>query len=231
MPAVFLSLILLLAPGQAPASDAKDVRTIYLALLSKGAAWTSVAAPELQRLQQAHVDYLSKLAMTGQIVANGPIGDEGDLRGVVLFTAVGLDEARQLMSDDPAVKATRLAADVIALSVSSQLFVVDAGKDDTPVRQFVIGLLNAQPGAGEDSGPDAGRAAYLLRLRDSGLLVFAADATDRRRRGLLVFASDNAAAVKALAADDPAVKAGRVAIEWHTWFAPDGVMRIAKTGS
>ena len=41
----------------------------------------------------------------GKLVGAGPIAQDGDLRGIVLFSGVTLDEAKALAEQDPKVKA------------------------------------------------------------------------------------------------------------------------------
>lgn len=57
-------------------------------------------------LQQQHLAYLSGLREQGLIALNGPVrgGDSTGFRGMTIYT-VGVDEARELASDDPAVRA------------------------------------------------------------------------------------------------------------------------------
>jgi uncharacterized protein YciI len=69
------------------------------------------AAAELQR---AHLGHLTALGEAGHLLVAGPLSDQPDerLRGICLFR-VGLDEARQLMEQDPAVQAGRLAVETM----------------------------------------------------------------------------------------------------------------------
>ncbi|MDG4824234.1 YciI family protein [Asanoa sp. WMMD1127] len=66
--------------------------------------------------------------------------------------------------------------------------------------------------------------AYQADLADRGLLVVAGpltDQTDERLRGICVLATDLATA-RALYGQDPAVQAGRLAVEAMTWLVPAG---------
>ncbi len=91
------------------------------------------------------------------------------------------------------------------------------------------GLLVRAPEAPELS-EDAAAAiqdahlAYQAGLVDRGLLTVAGpltDQTDERFRGICVLTTDLATA-RALYAEDPAVKAGRLAVEAMTWLVPAG---------
>ena len=73
------------------------------------------ALPEaaLDRLQEEHLAYLASLREHGLLVA-GPFRDQDDdsLRGMCLFDR-SIEEAEELMSGDPAVRAGRMRAQVL----------------------------------------------------------------------------------------------------------------------
>jgi uncharacterized protein YciI len=60
-------------------------------------------------IQDEHLAYLASLGRAGQLVAAGPLDDQDDvaLRGVMIFST-GVDQARSLLSEDPAVRAGAL---------------------------------------------------------------------------------------------------------------------------
>ena len=47
-------------------------------------------------------------------------------------------------------------------------------------------------------------------------------------RGLFVFRTGTLEEAKAMAEQDPAVKAGRLRLEWHPWFAAKNISVTAK---
>ena len=47
---------------------------------------------------------------------------------------------------------------------------------------------------------------------------------DGRLRGIFVFRVGSLEEAKALTASDPAVQAGRLAMELHTWMVPEGIL-------
>jgi uncharacterized protein YciI len=69
----------------------------------------------LERIQAAHLAYLASLREAGQVVTNGPVLDHPDesVRGLTFFCVGSLEEARRLAELDPAVRAGRLAVDVM----------------------------------------------------------------------------------------------------------------------
>lgn len=68
--------------------------------------------PELDRLQEEHLEYLASLRADGLLVA-GPFREQEDdsLRGLCLFRRP-IDEVRALMERDPSVRAGRMRPDV-----------------------------------------------------------------------------------------------------------------------
>ncbi len=77
-------------------------------------------APELdeatlERIQRAHLAFHERLRDQGLIVTNGPVIDPPDasLRGLTFYRTGSLDEARRLAEQDPAVRAGRLAVEVV----------------------------------------------------------------------------------------------------------------------
>lgn len=69
----------------------------------------------LERIQAEHLAYLAGLRDTGQIVTNGPVEGQADpsLRGLAFYRTGSLDASRQLAEDDPAVRAGRLAVEIM----------------------------------------------------------------------------------------------------------------------
>lgn len=85
--------------------------TYYFCFLRRGPAWTPGESPELERLQEAHMQNIRSLAAAGMLVAAGPFSDNGELRGIFVFKTRSLQDAEDLAKSDPAVKAGRLAVE------------------------------------------------------------------------------------------------------------------------
>ncbi|MEM8907526.1 MAG: YciI family protein [Bacteroidota bacterium] len=67
---------------------------------------------EAAALQEQHLAHLSQLATDKKICSAGPFGDDGDIRGIVIYSVPTLEDALALANADPAVKAGRLAVEV-----------------------------------------------------------------------------------------------------------------------
>jgi uncharacterized protein len=70
---------------------------------------------ELERIQREHLAYLTQLREDGHIVTNGPVDEQPDpsLRGLAFYRTGSLERSRQLAEADPAVRAGRLAAEIM----------------------------------------------------------------------------------------------------------------------
>lgn len=67
---------------------------------------------KVMEIQLAHQNYMSENAKTGTLLIAGPFGDDGDMRGIVIYDVATKAEADSIISNDPAVKAGRLAIEV-----------------------------------------------------------------------------------------------------------------------
>ncbi len=83
----------------------------FVAFLKKGPDRTQ-SEEEAARIQEEHLAHLAKLYEQGKTSLTGPFGDEGDIRGIVVFNTATIEEARELANQDPAVKAGRLVIEI-----------------------------------------------------------------------------------------------------------------------
>ncbi len=70
---------------------------------------------DLERIQAEHLAYHARLRESGQVVTNGPVRDQPDvsLRGLTFYRTGSLQESRRLAEADPAVRAGRLAVEIM----------------------------------------------------------------------------------------------------------------------
>jgi uncharacterized protein YciI len=88
--------------------------TVYLGFLKKGPNRKDGddQTPEIQELQKAHIANINRLAEMKKLVAAGPFGDDGDLRGIFVFRVASLQEAQELCATDPMIKIGRLSVEL-----------------------------------------------------------------------------------------------------------------------
>ena len=84
--------------------------TLYLGFLKRGPNRKEGDGdtPEVKELQKAHLANINRLSQTKKLVAAGPFGDNGELRGLFVFRAGSMKEAEELASSDPMIKIDRL---------------------------------------------------------------------------------------------------------------------------
>jgi uncharacterized protein len=99
-------------PASAPTAEPGQMGTVYLVLLKKGPAWTGQETPATRAVQEAHMANIRAMWEAKKLIIAGPLGDNGEVRGVFLFQVSTLEEARALADSDPAVKAGRLVAEI-----------------------------------------------------------------------------------------------------------------------
>jgi uncharacterized protein YciI len=103
------------SPAAKPAAQPVEFESYQLVLLRRPEHPREYAADKLEEIQQAHLAHLRHLAQAGKLLVAGPLDDQPDprLRGVEIFRAGSLAEAKRLAEEDPAVKAGRLEAMVM----------------------------------------------------------------------------------------------------------------------
>jgi uncharacterized protein YciI len=204
--------------------------TRYLLLLRKGPAWSPATSPGTAQLQRAHLLHLSMLAADKHLLISGAIGGDDDLRGVAILDAPTIEEARAIEADDPAVKAGRLSAEILPISVAGNWFVFAAITGEQPMRQFAVALVADPPGAGR---PDNVASApphleALWRDRGTGALVLAGSiGGGGPLRGLRVYVGDDLAAATAMAKREAEIQPA-LSVDVHAWSAADGILSIVK---
>ena len=104
---LFCGLTSVIAEEQQP----PQLITYYLGLLYKGSVRTQ-PADESAKIQSAHMQHLESLYKQGVLLIAGPMGDDGDLRGIVVLKVKSLDEAQAIVNNDPAVKSGRLRVEL-----------------------------------------------------------------------------------------------------------------------
>lgn len=88
-------------------ADDYGMKKYVMAFLKKGPK-RSEDKEERAKLQRAHLDNITKLADEGKLVLAGPFFGEGEIRGIYIFDVQSIQEAKELTSTDPAIRAGSL---------------------------------------------------------------------------------------------------------------------------
>ena len=84
----------------------------YLVLLKKGKNRNQDSLTAAN-LQEQHLKYLNRMYKEGYASLAGPIGTDGELRGIVIYNTRTLKEADSLANLDPMVQAGRLEVETL----------------------------------------------------------------------------------------------------------------------
>lgn len=87
------------------------MKKYYFCLLKRGPN-RNIDSVKLAEIQKGHLAHLNKLAGDGKISIAGPFDGDFDWRGIIIFNSKTKEEAEQLQSEDPAVKAGRLMFEI-----------------------------------------------------------------------------------------------------------------------
>jgi uncharacterized protein YciI len=92
-----------------------DLEAFELVLLRRPDSPPDYPEEELERIQSEHMAYHARLREAGDVVTNGPVDEQPDpsLRGLTFYRTGSLEHSRQLAEADPAVRAGRLAAEIM----------------------------------------------------------------------------------------------------------------------
>jgi len=88
------------------------MQVVYLGLLRKGPVWSPEETVERAAIQEAHLANIDAMIAKGWLALVGPMGDDGDLRGIYVFKAGSLAEAEDMAASDPAIQAGRLICEL-----------------------------------------------------------------------------------------------------------------------
>jgi uncharacterized protein YciI len=92
-----------------------ELEVFELVLLRRPVDAQDYPDEELARIQREHLAYHAKLRESGQVVTNGPVVEQPDpsLRGLAFYRTGSVEQARELAEADPAVRAGRLAVEIM----------------------------------------------------------------------------------------------------------------------
>lgn len=217
----------------APVADARaqgavKMETYQMVLLKAGPQAGTTSAEARQPLILGHLAYFRQLVIDGKLVLVGPMTDDGPVKGILVFRGTP-EEAQALAEGDPAVKAGLFVPDVHPWLSQEGLGngYAEAARTkpihELPMEPLQFAFLVRGPKYTPELTPEVEKIqrAHLTHIGDmakAGKLVIAGPFLDGGNlRGVFVFRCPEAEA-KALAAEDPAVKAGRLLLEFHPWM-------------
>jgi uncharacterized protein YciI len=91
--------------------------TCYLGLLLRPESAPEYSEEKLQEIQAGHLSNIRKMADSGDLVLAGPMGDDGRLRGILVFRATDPERITTGVAEDPAIQAGRLEMELYPWNV------------------------------------------------------------------------------------------------------------------
>jgi uncharacterized protein len=224
---------LLTAPVPAPQDTAQPEMTTYQVVLLKKGANEPPAPEAMKKMLDEHLANLADLNRRRVNLLYGPVLDGGDLVGFAVFAVPNAEEARKAFAADPFVKAGVMVAEVRPWMGPKDWFQAPANYDvmnPDSLEPLVLGFLvrGTAPAPDQAAGEamQKGHLAYMESLHKQGKLPVAGPfLDDTPSRGIVIYRVKDVAEAKALAAEDPAVKAGRLVLEAHPWMTLKGILK------
>lgn len=210
-----------------------DLDQYVFGMLRRGPNWTPEVTDETRKIQAGHMAHIQKMAAAGKLIAAGPMGDNGELRGLLVFHQTTLAEAQALAAEDPALQAGRLKLEVlqwwgpkgIGAKYAERVKLNPKGAGTTTKYHLVLLWKGANRSAAAMDSLQIAHMWYMRKQMDAGNMPLAGPFENGGDlRGIFVIASDSMEAAKAITEADPAVKAGRLKAEIHPWYSEKEVM-------
>jgi uncharacterized protein YciI len=93
-------------------ADDRGMKKYVFCLLKTGSN-TTATKEESQKLFEGHMDNIGRLAKEGKLVVAGPfMRNERNYRGIYIFNASTVEEAKEFVATDPAVQSNLLEAEL-----------------------------------------------------------------------------------------------------------------------
>ncbi|MFZ0391405.1 MAG: YciI family protein [Calditrichia bacterium] len=204
-------------------------------LLFRGDTFKNDPAVDQDELLEAHVRHLNRMEEKGFLVGAGPITDDGNLRGILIFRMDSVEQARQLAAADPALQAGALKMELFPwwgpAGIGEDYFSAKTeNPDNVEMETYYFGLITRGDKWRPERTAETDRIqrehlANIRRLAEAGKLTAAGPFLhDGEYRGIFIFKSANLQQADSLSKTDPAVKAGRLKVELHPWWVAKGVL-------
>ncbi len=222
------------APPQETTMPKFDLGEYQFGILRRGAQWeptTDANKDALTKLQAGHMANIQKMASAGKLVAAGPMGDDGEIRGIFICQAGTIEAAQALATDDPMIQAGRLKLDWYVWQAPKGIgekmlaeYKTNPAMKMTMTKYYLTLLI---PNPQDDPKADATAAQKLLlphlwdirhKLDNKIYLSAGPIGNGKELRGLFIINAASPEAAQEIAQSDPMVKAGLLKAEVHTWW-------------
>ena len=199
----------------------------HMALLKRAPNWEEIKTTNPMALESAQTNYVNSLIARGNAVIAGRLTDDGEIRGVYILRAKTAAEAKEWADASPAVKSGHLITEMHPWW--SEEVMKRTATPETMTTAYLAFLTRGEKWTPEKTPQtEAIQKAHMdniNRLAETKKLVVAGPFGDNGTlRGIFVFKVASLEEAKALAETDPAVQAGRLALDIHPWQVPEGIL-------
>jgi uncharacterized protein YciI len=212
----------------APTPQAPPDMKVYQLVVFRSGPNKDVPPADAQRMQQAHLEGLTKLNTERVNLLFGPFLDKTDLRALAVLDVPDAAAAKKALADDPFIKAGHMVVEVKPWLCKTNLFELP----ETPYtpENLILGFLMSGPNRKQSEAEAAeiqkGHIAYLEEMGRKGKLLAAGPfLEDADWRGLVIYRVGTVDEAKEIAAGDPAVKAGRLVLDARPWMTFKGILK------
>jgi len=212
-----------------PEAPGFKLMEFQMALMKRGPKWSTEPSRERAQMRQGHHAHLRSMLEANKLMIAGAIQDDNELVEVHIFRTKSAEEATTWVNADPAVAAGYLVPELHpwwSEDVMKKATIASPPKLTTAYLAFLT--------RGEKWTPEKTPAteeiqkahlANINKLAEMKKLVVAGPFGDNGRlRGIFVFKVNSIDEARSLAATDPAVQAGRLALQIHPWTVPEGIL-------
>jgi uncharacterized protein YciI len=209
----------------------------YVVFLRPDPARQSISKEEGERMQNAHMANIQKMADDGLLASAGPFeNDPPPISGIFVMKAASLEEARRIAAEDPTVRGRRNTIDVHAwrgpAGIGDEYFRLHREHPETPQDMGEHPFFVLNRGAEWSATPPPRRVVllaehqrYVEELRRAQRLAAAGTIEgDPAMIALVIFRRVPLDQALQSMKDDPAVKAGILTIEAHRWWSAAHVL-------
>ena len=211
--------------AQEKAEPKSKLVEFQMALLKRG---EKSFPPDWQtsELRQKHIAYVRSLLETGKAMIAGPLQDDPEIAGVLIFRTKSSDEASSWITADPIVAAGYFIPELHPWFAEDVMKKPTTDKTMTAYLAFLVRGEKWTPDqTPETEAIQKAHLANISRLAEMKKLVVAGPFGDNGTlRGIFVFRVNSLEEARELAETDPAVKAGRLALKIHPWVVPEGIL-------
>ena len=228
---IVIALLCLCLPAAAQQHEQQSqpehkLMQFQMALLKRGPK-AMPAGWETSSLRERHLAYVQSLIQSGKVMIAGRIQDDPELVGVVIFRTDSADDARNWVNADPAVTAGHFTVELHPWwSEDVMKKTATPGKTMTAYLAFLVrGAKWTPEKTPETEAIQKAHLANIGKLAEMKKLVVAGPfGDDGTLRGIFVFRVNSLEEARSLAQTDPAVQAGRLALQIHPWVVPEGIL-------